>query len=146
VTRSEALEYVFGYTVIDDVSARDVQFKSPRDQWITHGKGFDTFCPMGPEIVLADEIPDPSKLRVRSYVNGELRQDSRTSEMLFPVPVMIEFLSRHVTLEPGDVISTGTPAGCGTFRQPPRWLRPGDAVDVEVDRVGRLTNPVVAGW
>jgi 2-keto-4-pentenoate hydratase/2-oxohepta-3-ene-1,7-dioic acid hydratase in catechol pathway len=146
VSRAEALDYVFGYTVIDDVSARDVQFKNPRDQWITHGKGFDTFCPMGPEIVLPDEIPDPATLRVRSFVNGEPRQNAPTSEMLFPVPGMVEFLSRYVTLEPGDVISTGTPAGCGTFRQPPLWLRPGDTVDVEVDQIGRLTNPVVAGW
>lgn len=146
VPRERALEHVFGYTVLNDVSARDVQFRAPREQWITHGKGFDTFCPLGPEIVLTDEITDPATLRVRSYVNGELRQDAPTSEMLFPVPDLIAYWSREVTLEPGDVLATGTPAGCGTFRDPPLWLRPGDEVVVEVDRIGRLRNPVVAGW
>lgn len=146
VSQRAALDYVFGYTVLDDVSARDVQFKDPLQQWITHGKGFDTFCPLGPEIALRDEIPDPSRLRVRSYVNGELRQDAPTAEMLFPVPVLIEYWSRYITLEPGDILSTGTPAGCGTFRVPPLWLQPGDEVTVEVDAIGRLSNPVVAGW
>ncbi|MDQ3703247.1 MAG: fumarylacetoacetate hydrolase family protein [Chloroflexota bacterium] len=146
VSQGAALDYVFGYTVLNDVSARDVQFKEPLQQWITHGKGFDTFCPLGPEIVLRDEIPDPSRLRVRSYVNGELRQDAPTTEMLFPVPLLIEYWSRYITLEPGDILSTGTPAGCGTFRVPPLWLRPGDEVTVEVDAIGRLSNPVVAGW
>jgi 2-keto-4-pentenoate hydratase/2-oxohepta-3-ene-1,7-dioic acid hydratase in catechol pathway len=146
VPRERALEHVFGYTVVNDVSARDVQFREPGAQWITYGKGFDTFCPMGPELVLADEVPDPSRLRLRSYVNGELRQDAPTAEMLFPVPVLIEHWSRHITLDPGDVLATGTPAGCGTFRHPPLWLKPGDAVSVEVDQIGRLTNPVVRGW
>ena len=145
VSRDRALEHVFGYTVVNDVSARAVQFKEPQQQWITHGKGFDSFCPMGPCIALADEVPDPQALRVRSYVNGELRKDAPTSEMLFPVAVLIEYWSQHITLEPGDVLSTGTPAGCGTFRQPPLWLQPGDEVTVEVDAVGKLTNPVVAG-
>ncbi|HET7769425.1 MAG TPA: fumarylacetoacetate hydrolase family protein [Chloroflexota bacterium] len=146
VSRAQVLDYVLGYTVINDVSARAVQFKEPGAQWITHGKGFDTFCPMGPWITLADEIPDPQRLRVRSYVNGELRQDASTEEMLFPVAVLIEEWSKHITLEMGDVLSTGTPAGCGTFRHPPLWLKPGDQVTVEVDAIGRLTNPVVAGW
>ena len=146
VSQRDALDHVLGYTVIDDVSARAVQFKEPGAQWITHGKGFDTFCPMGPWIALTDEIADPQKLRVRSYVNGELRQDASTAEMLFPVAMLIEYWSKHITLEPGDVLSTGTPAGCGTFRDPPLWLRPGDEVTVEVDAVGKLTNPVIAGW
>jgi 2-keto-4-pentenoate hydratase/2-oxohepta-3-ene-1,7-dioic acid hydratase in catechol pathway len=146
VSRDEALEHVLGYTVINDVSARAVQFKEPGAQWITHGKGFDTFCPMGPWIALTDEVPDPQRLRVRSYVNGERRQDASTDEMLFPVAMLIEYWSKHITLEPGDVLSTGTPAGCGTFRTPPLWLQPGDEVTVEVDAIGKLTNPVVAGW
>jgi len=146
VAAADALQHVFGYTVINDVSARAVQFKEPGAQWISHGKGFDTFCPMGPVIVTASEVPDPQRLRVRSYVNGELRQDASTEEMLFPVAMLIEYWSRHITLEPGDVLSTGTPAGCGTFRNPPLWLTPGDEVTVEVDAIGQLTNPVVASW
>lgn len=146
VSRGDALSHVLGYTAINDVSARAVQFKEPGAQWITHGKGFDTFCPMGPCVVTADEVPDPQRLRVRSFVNGELRQDASTGEMLFPVAVLIEYWSRYITLEPGDVLSTGTPAGCGTFRRPPSWLRPGDRVAVEVEAAGRLENPVVAGW
>jgi 2-keto-4-pentenoate hydratase/2-oxohepta-3-ene-1,7-dioic acid hydratase in catechol pathway len=143
VTEDRALDYVFGYTVVNDVSARDVQFA---DNQITTGKGYDSFCPMGPEIVLPDEIPDPSRLHVASYVNGEQRQSSSTDDMLFTVPRLIAFLSAHITLHPGDVISTGTPAGVGCFRKPPSYLKPGDVVDVEVDRIGRLSNPVVAGW
>lgn len=146
ISRDRALQHVLGYTVINDVSARAVQFKEPGAQWITHGKGFDTFCPMGPWITLADEISDPQRLRVRSYVNGELRQDASTGEMLFPVAVLIEYWSRYITLEAGDVLSTGTPAGCGTFRNPPLWLSPGDEVTVEVDAIGKLTNPVIVGW
>ena len=146
VRRAVALDYVFGYTVVNDVSARDVQFRDPRDQWITQGKGLDGFCPMGPAVTVAGAIPDPQALRVRSLVNGERRQDASTAEMLFPVAVLIEAWSRYITLEPGDVLATGTPAGCGAFRSPPLWLRPGDEVSVEVDGIGRLTNPVIAGW
>ena len=142
VPRERALAHGFGYTVVNDVSARDVQF---RDNQITTGKGCDTFCPLGPEIVTRDEIPDPGALRLASYVNGEIRQSSATADMLFDVATLIAFLSAHITLYPGDVISTGTPAGVGTFRQPPLFLRPGDVVEVEVDAIGRLSNPVVAG-
>ena len=110
------------------------------------GKGCDTFCPMGPVLVTADEIGDPATLHVASYVNGELRQSAPTAQMLFDVSTLVAHASRHITLEPGDVITTGTPAGCGTFRNPPLWLRPGDVVEVEVDRIGRLRNPVIAGW
>lgn len=138
-----ALEAVFGWTVLHDVSARDVQF---RDNQITLGKGPDTFCPLGPEIVTADELGDWSTLRVSTRLNGQVMQDAPTSEMLFPPGRLLEFITRLVTLEPGDVVSTGTPAGVGCFRRPPVYLKPGDEVTVSVDRIGDLTNPVVAGW
>lgn len=142
-TLENALEHVFGYTIVNDVSGRDVQFA---DNQITTGKGFDTFCPMGPEIVLTDEITDPSQLTVSSYVNGELRQHSATADMLFSVQQLLVFLSAHITLYPGDIVSTGTPAGVGCFRQPPLYLKPGDIVEVRVDAIGSLTNPVEAAW
>ncbi|MGH9185001.1 MAG: fumarylacetoacetate hydrolase family protein [Acidimicrobiales bacterium] len=141
--REGAAEHIFGYTVVNDVSGRDVQFK---DNQITLGKGFDTFAPMGPCIVTADEIGDPQALRVNAYVNGEQRQAEATANMLFPVDVVLEFVSRYITLEPGDIVTTGTPAGVGLFRSPPTFLAPGDVVEVEVDAIGRLRNPVVAGW
>ena len=143
LSEEDALTCVFGYTVANDVSARDVQFV---DNQITLGKGFDTFCPLGPVIVPFQDLPDPQGVTVASYVNGERRQHERTAGMLFPVAQLLSFLSRHITLEPGDVVTTGTPAGVGTFRSPPEYLRPGDVVDVEVDVIGRLSNPVVAGW
>lgn len=143
VSVAEALEYVFGYTVVNDVSGRDVQF---RDNQITTGKGYDTFCPMGPVVVPRQMIGDPQALAVRSFVNDELRQSGSTADMLFSVATLIAFLSTHITLFPGDVIATGTPAGVGCFRTPPVYLRPGDTVSVEVEGIGRLTNPVVAGW
>jgi 2-keto-4-pentenoate hydratase/2-oxohepta-3-ene-1,7-dioic acid hydratase in catechol pathway len=143
VAQADALEFVFGWTVLHDVSAREIQFK---ENQITLGKGVDTFCPIGPEIVTVDEIPDPSQLRVRTEVNGEERQSSSTADMLFAVPHLIEFLTQIVTLVPGDVVSTGTPAGVAAFRDGTPWLVPGDEVTVEVDRIGKLTNPVVAGW
>jgi 2-keto-4-pentenoate hydratase/2-oxohepta-3-ene-1,7-dioic acid hydratase in catechol pathway len=143
VAADEALGNVFGYTVLNDVSARDIQFK---DNQITLGKGIDTFSPLGPEVVTADEIPDPQALHVASYLNGTQMQSSPTADMIFPVARLIEFVSAIVTLEPGDIVTTGTPAGVGAFRDPPVWLKPGDEITVEVDRIGRLTNPVVAGW
>jgi 2,4-didehydro-3-deoxy-L-rhamnonate hydrolase len=143
VPRERALEHVFGYTVANDVSARDVQF---RDAQITLGKNPDTFCPLGPWVVTADEIGDPSRLHVAAYVNGEQRQRGATENWLFDVPALIEFVSRTITLEPGDLITTGTPSGVAAFRDPPPWLRPGDEVAVEVEEIGRLTNPVEAGW
>jgi 2-keto-4-pentenoate hydratase/2-oxohepta-3-ene-1,7-dioic acid hydratase in catechol pathway len=141
--QDSALDVVFGYTVLNDVSARDVQFK---DNQITLGKGLDTFSPVGPCIVTVDEVPDPQRLRVATYVNGEVRQDEPTANMLFSAAQLLEFVSRHITLEPGDIVTTGTPAGVGTFRTPPAYLAPGDVVEVEVDAVGRLRNPVQAGW
>jgi 2-keto-4-pentenoate hydratase/2-oxohepta-3-ene-1,7-dioic acid hydratase in catechol pathway len=146
-TRDDALEFVFGYTVFNDVGSRAVQFpKRPgMGRQADLGKNFDTFMPMGPVIVTKDEIPDPTTARIRAWVNGELRQDATLDEQLFPVPVMIEWISSIVTLEPGDCISTGTPAGCGTFMQPPVFLQPGDVVTVAEETIGELTNPVVAG-
>ena len=134
-------EHVFGYTIVNDVSARDFQMAT--SQW-TMGKTFDTFAPMGPVIVTADEIEDPHKLAISLTLNGELMQNSNTSNLIFGVPQLIAFLSSVMTLAPGDIISTGTPAGVGFARKPPRWLLPGDEVAVQVEGIGRLVNPVVA--
>ena len=134
-------EHVFGYTIVNDVSARDFQMQT--SQW-TMGKTFDTFAPMGPFVVTADEIEDPHKLAISLRLNGELMQNSNTSNLIFGVPQLIAFLSSVMTLQPGDIISTGTPAGVGFARKPPRWLLPGDEVAVEVEGLGRLVNPVVA--
>jgi 2-keto-4-pentenoate hydratase/2-oxohepta-3-ene-1,7-dioic acid hydratase in catechol pathway len=138
-----ALDSVFGWTILNDVSARDIQFK---DSQITLGKNPDTFAPLGPEIVTADEFGEWSTARVSTTLNGETMQSAATAEMLFPPPRLLEFLTALITLDPGDVVTTGTPAGVGTFRQPPVYLQPGDEVTVSVDRIGELTNPVVAGW
>jgi len=134
-------EYVFGYTVFNDVSARDFQMAT--SQWMM-GKTFDTFAPIGPSVVTADEVADPYNLAISLTLNGELMQNSNTGKMIFQVPRLIAFLSSVFTLEPGDVIATGTPAGVGFARKPPRWLRPGDEVTVRVEGLGELTNPVVA--
>ena len=136
-----ALDYVFGYTVGNDVSARDVQFAE--SQW-TRGKSFDTFCPVGPVVVTADEIPDPQVLALRTRVNGEVMQDSTTGEMLFGVAELLAFCSHNFTLEPGDLLLTGTPWGCGYFMDPPRALELGDLVECEVERIGVLRNAVAA--
>jgi 2-keto-4-pentenoate hydratase/2-oxohepta-3-ene-1,7-dioic acid hydratase in catechol pathway len=134
-------EHVFGYTMMNDVSARDFQMAT--SQWMM-GKTFDTFAPLGPAIVTADEIEDPQNLAISLVLSGEVLQDSNTREMIFPVSRLIAFLSSVFTLEPGDVIATGTPAGVGFARKPPRWLKPGDEVTVRVEGLGELTNPVVA--
>ena len=134
-------EHVFGYTMMNDVSARDFQMAT--SQWMM-GKTFDTFAPLGPDIVTADEIADPQNLAISLVLSGEVLQNSNTRELIFPVPRLIAFLSSVFTLEPGDVISTGTPAGVGFARKPPRWLKPGDQVTVRVEGLGELTNPVVA--
>lgn len=143
VKEAEALDYVFGWTLLNDVSARDVQF---RDNQITLGKGPDTFAPLGPEIVTTDELGDWSTVRLSAYVNGDLMQSAAAGEMLFSPARLLAFATALVTLEPGDVVSTGTPAGVGCFRDPPVYLRPGDEVTVSADRIGDLVNPVVAGW
>ncbi|MEV8539599.1 fumarylacetoacetate hydrolase family protein [Streptomyces sp. NPDC051572] len=138
---AEALGVVRGYTVAQDVSARDLQ--EADGQWV-RGKGLDTFCPLGPEIVPTAGVPDPQRLAVRTWVNGELVQDGSTKDMVFTVPQLIAYLSAHFTLRPGDVVLTGTPSGCGDFRTPRRALKPGDVLVSEVEGIGRLTNPVVA--
>ncbi len=138
---ADIMPAIFGYTILHDVSARDVQFK---DNQITIGKNFDTFCPIGPCIVTADAIPDPAALGLRTRVNGELRQNGSNRDWVFPLPRLLSFLSHVMTLEPGDIISTGTPAGVGLFRQPPSYLRAGDVVELEVDGIGVLRNPIVA--
>jgi 2-keto-4-pentenoate hydratase/2-oxohepta-3-ene-1,7-dioic acid hydratase in catechol pathway len=138
---ADALDFVYGYTCGNDVSARDLQFGDT--QW-TRGKALDTFAPMGPWLVTADEIPDPQVLGIRCIVSGEMLQDSSTSEMLFSVAEIIGFTTEAITLERGDVIMTGTPPGVGVARLPQRFLHPGDTVRVEIDRIGALENPVVA--
>ena len=139
VPEADALAHVFGYTVANDVSARDVQFGDV--QWV-RGKSLDTFCPLGPAVVTADGIADPQCLELRTRVNGEVVQRSSTSEMIFSVAELLAFCSRSFTLEPGDVLLTGTPWGCGEFMDPKRSLRDGDVVEVEVEHVGLLSNPV----
>jgi 2-keto-4-pentenoate hydratase/2-oxohepta-3-ene-1,7-dioic acid hydratase in catechol pathway len=141
VTREEALGYVAGYTIVNDVSARDLQFS--KDVGISLGKNFDTALPMGPYLALADEVPNPGNLDVRTYVNGELRQDSNTHNLIFDIPHIIWYLAHQLTLEPGDVIATGTPSGVGFAMKPPLWLQPGDVVRVEIEGLGALENPVV---
>lgn len=136
-----ALQHVFGYTVANDVSARDVQFAD--GQWV-RGKSLDTFCPLGPVVVTADEIPDPQALSLSTRVNGEVVQDSSTSEMIFGVAELLSFCSRSFTFDPGDVLLTGTPWGCGEFMRPPRSLQPGDVVEMRIEGIGVLRNPVVS--
>jgi len=133
-------EHVFGYTIVNDVSARDYQMAT--SQWMI-GKTFDTFCPMGPAIVTADEIADPHALAISLSIGGETLQSSNTSNLIFRIPQLIAYLSSVFTLEPGDIISTGTPAGVGFARKPPRWLKAGDEVRVQVEGIGELVNPVV---
>jgi 2-keto-4-pentenoate hydratase/2-oxohepta-3-ene-1,7-dioic acid hydratase in catechol pathway len=132
-------EHVFGYTILNDVSARDIQLATP--QWIL-GKSLDTFGPMGPWIVTADEIADPHELQVKMTINGEVLQNSNTRELIFKIPELIEHISSITPLQPGDIISTGTPAGVGMGHTPPRWLRDGDTMVIEVTGIGTLTNPV----
>jgi 2-keto-4-pentenoate hydratase/2-oxohepta-3-ene-1,7-dioic acid hydratase in catechol pathway len=136
IGRSQAIDHVFGYTVVNDVTARDVQIR--HQQWDL-GKSFDTFCPMGPWIVTADEM-DGRNTRVRGWVNGQLRQDGQTKDMIFDIPTLIETCSRGITLYPGDVIATGTPSGVGMGLNPPQWLKSGDVVRIEVDGIGAIEN------
>jgi 2-keto-4-pentenoate hydratase/2-oxohepta-3-ene-1,7-dioic acid hydratase in catechol pathway len=141
VSRADALDYVLGYTCGNDVSARDWQRDGGGGQWC-QGKSFDTFCPLGPVLVTRDEIPNPNALRIRTILNGETMQDWNTNDMIFDVPAIIEFLSASKTLLPGTVILTGTPHGVGFARQPPVWLKAGDTVSVDLEKIGTLTNPV----
>jgi 2,4-didehydro-3-deoxy-L-rhamnonate hydrolase len=142
VSTENALEAVAGYVCVNDVSARDLQFAD--GQW-TRGKSPDTFCPVGPALVSRDEIPDPQALPIRAILNGATVQESTTANMIFGVADVIAYVTRTITLEPGDLIATGTPAGVGAFRDPPLFMKPGDEITIEIEGVGSLTNPVVSG-
>ena len=142
VKRENALDYVLGYTCANDVSARDWQIKKGGGQWC-RGKFFDTFAPLGPCLVTTDEIPNPNALQIKTILNGEVVQDWNTNDMIFDVPALIEFLSGSTTLLPGTVILTGTPHGVGMARKPPLYLKAGDVVTIEIEKIGQLTNPVV---
>ena len=139
VSVDDALSYVAGYTCANDVSARDLQFRS--SQWML-GKAIDTFLPIGPWLVTADEITDPQALAIRCVLNGRTMQDSSTAQMVFGVAELVAYISRTLTLEPGDLIATGTPPGVGAARTPPVWLEDGDEVTIEIEGIGTLTNPV----
>ena len=138
VSVEDALDFVQGYVVANDVSGRDLQFAD--GQWV-RGKSLDTFLPVG-DLVPASEVPDPQALLIRTILNGEVMQNSSTSNMVFGVADVISFISQAITLEPGDLIITGTPAGVGAFRDPPVWLKPGDEISIEIDGVGSISNPV----
>jgi 2-keto-4-pentenoate hydratase/2-oxohepta-3-ene-1,7-dioic acid hydratase in catechol pathway len=139
ISEAEALDYVFGYTVINDISARDLQRQGKQ---FFKGKSLDDSCPMGPWIVTADSLPDPHVLRITSRVNGQTKQDSSTDRMIFNIPTTIAYLSRGMTLLPGDIISTGTPSGVGFARTPPEYLQPGDVVECEVEQIGTIRNEI----
>ena len=141
IPAARAYPYIAGYMPLNDVSAREWQFGDK--QWV-RGKSPDTFCPIGPHLTTRDEVPDPQVLAICSRVNGVTMQDSSTSKLIFDVPYLIEFISAAITLEPGDIIATGTPEGVGAFRKPPTFLKEGDVVEIEIERLGILRNPVVA--
>jgi len=144
VTAEAALEYVLGYTIANDISARRWQRHAGADQWI-RGKSFDTFCPLGPVLVTPDEIPDPQALQLKCILNGKTMQDASTNDMIFPVTELIRYLSTDMTLLPGTVILTGTPSGVGYIREPPVYLKPGDVLESTIEGIGTLVNPVRAG-
>jgi len=141
VSAENALEAVAGYICVNDVSARNLQFAD--GQW-TRGKSPDTFCPVGPRLVPRDEVADPQQLAIRAVLNGEAMQESSTSNMVFGVADLIAYITQTITLEPGDLIATGTPAGVGAFRKPPVFMQPGDEITIEIEGLGSLTNPVTA--
>jgi acylpyruvate hydrolase len=141
VDQNRAIEVVAGYTIFNDVTARDYQPRS--SQWMIR-KSFDTFGPMGPALVSADEVPDPGNLNLTLDLNGVQRQHSSTSNLIFPIPFLIAYLTRTMTLDPGDVIATGTPSGTGAMQKPPAFMKPGDVVRIRIERLGELVNPVVA--
>ena len=140
LTQANAMQHVFGYSILHDVSARWIQFKDKNEDM---GKNFDTFAPMGPCIVTADEVPDPARLHLSLKLNGKVMQDRTNEDWCFPLPRLLEWLTMGTTLEPGDVVTTGTPAGIGFFRKPQVFLQPGDVCELEIDGIGRLVNPVV---
>ncbi|HYH04488.1 MAG TPA: fumarylacetoacetate hydrolase family protein, partial [Bacillota bacterium] len=139
VSEDQAMELVAGYTVFNDVSARDLQFRD--GQWVK-GKALDTFAPTGPYLITADQIANPHQLAIRLWLNGQLMQSGNTGQLIFKIPALISYLSQFFTLEPGDIIATGTPPGVGFARKPPVFLKAGDEVVIEIDKVGRLCNPV----
>jgi 2-keto-4-pentenoate hydratase/2-oxohepta-3-ene-1,7-dioic acid hydratase in catechol pathway len=139
ISKDKAMNHVFGYTVINDVTSRLLQQK--HRQWAL-GKGIDGFCPMGPAVVTADEIGDPKKMQLRTWINGELRQDAPVADLIFDIPTLIETISRYITLEPGDIIATGTPAGVGIGFTPPKFLQKGDHIKIEISGIGHLENTV----
>ena len=141
IARAEALAHVWGYTIVNDITARDLQQR--HRQWFL-GKSMDSFCPMGPWIVTADEVGDSADLGVRCWINGELRQNANTRDLIFDIPTIIATISAGITLQPGDVIATGTPAGVGIGFKPPRFLNAGDVMKIAIDKLGILTNPVAA--
>ncbi|MEQ1860567.1 MAG: fumarylacetoacetate hydrolase family protein [Chthoniobacteraceae bacterium] len=141
VPRAKALDHVLGYTCANDVSARDWQLGGGGNQW-NRGKSFDTFCPLGPCLVTGDDIPNPNALRISTRIGDEVMQDSNTADMIFDIPTIIEFMSASTTLLPGTVIITGTPQGVGMARTPKRWLKAGETVTVEIEKIGALSNPV----
>jgi 2-keto-4-pentenoate hydratase/2-oxohepta-3-ene-1,7-dioic acid hydratase in catechol pathway len=141
VSEAAALDHVFGYSLINDVSARDLQYGDK--QW-TRGKGLDTFAPLGPFITTRDEIGDVQSLKIEGVLNGDVMQSSNTAKMIFSVAYLVSYLSQGITLEPGDVIASGTPDGVGAFRKPPVWLKDGDVFEVRIEKLGTLRNPVVA--
>lgn len=142
IPRERALEHVAGYTVMNDVSGREAQFNDPARQWL-RGKSFDTFAPLGPALVTADEVGDPGDLALETLVDGVVMQSDRTANMIFDVPAILAFVSEDITLAPGDIIATGTPSGVGHFRTPPIELKPGNVVECRVERIGAIRNPVV---
>lgn len=139
IARADALDHVWGYTIVNDITARDLQQR--HRQWFL-GKSMDTFCPMGPWIVTADEVGDPANLEVRCWINGELRQHANTRDLIFDIPTIIATISAGITLLPGDIIATGTPAGVGIGFKPPKFLNPGDVMKIAIDKLGTLTNTV----
>jgi len=144
VSKADALQYVFGYTIANDVSARDWQReKSLGGGQFARGKSFDGFCPLGPDLVTADEVPNPNALAIKTTLNGQVMQNSTTADMIFDVPTLIESLSSTMTIRAGSVILTGTPSGVGFARKPPVWLKAGDMVVVEIESIGRLENTIV---
>jgi 2-keto-4-pentenoate hydratase/2-oxohepta-3-ene-1,7-dioic acid hydratase in catechol pathway len=143
IPAAKALEYVAGYMPLNDVSARTWQFGDK--QWV-RGKSSDTFCPIGPYLTTRDDVPDPQSLAIHARVNGTVLQDSNTSKMIFGVRELVEFISASITLEPGDIIATGTPDGVGVFRKPQIFLKPGDTVEIEIEKLGTLRNPVIAAY
>ena len=142
IPRERALDYVAGYTVMNDVSGREAQFNDPAKQWL-RGKSFDTFAPLGPALVTADELGDPGDLALETLVNGVVMQSDRTRNMIFDVPAILAFVSEDITLAPGDIIATGTPSGVGHFRTPPIELKPGDTVECCIEKIGAIRNAVV---